>query len=307
MSDDDSFDELLPWQSRQRQIGPDFSDDSDGEPDGRDYDSDDCFSTASDHSLLQDPVYGEFGHATGEEDSVCDDTELPENNTDDGESVPFVAPELPTLERDNLSLATAPRKGRSLADHLFEDNKEVGLLSFDTEHGGDGCGPLQITGQIIRAWLKSSGRSATKDTLESFDADARVFNKYVKPRQNAIWDEHLMTIHGLCRTDRHITNADSFDVVWKKFVEWFNEMTRQYAAVIFVAWNGEKCYMKWMWRLTQAPNANYHLPEKLRYFIDPYRVIDKYTSCSINQTKSHLDSLSLSSVYQFLFEELGGC
>jgi hypothetical protein len=45
--------------------------------------------------------------------------------------------------------------------------------------------------------------------------------------------------------------------------------------------------------------------EKLRYFIDPYRVIDKYTSCRINQSKSHLDleSLSLLSVYQFLFEE----
>jgi hypothetical protein len=48
-------------------------------------------------------------------------------------------------------------------------------------------------------------------------------------------DEHLMTIHGLRRTGHHITNADSFDVVWKQFVEWFNEMTRQYAAVTSVA------------------------------------------------------------------------
>jgi hypothetical protein len=68
--------------------------------------------------------------------------------------------------------------------------------------------------------LKPSDRSATKDTLESFDADAdaRVFNKYVKPRENAIWDEHLMTIHGLRRTDRRIANADSFDAVWKQLV-----------------------------------------------------------------------------------------
>jgi hypothetical protein len=47
----------------------------------------------------------------------------------------------------------------------------------------------------------------------------------------------------------------------------------------------------------------YHLPEKLQYFIDPYGVIDKYTSCRINRTKSHLEPLSLSSVYLFLFEE----
>ena len=114
------------------------------------------------------------------------------------------------------------------------------------EHGGDRCGPLQITGKIIRAWWKPSGRSATKDTLESFVADPCVFNKYVKPTDNAIWDEQLSEIHGLHRTDRHITNADSFGVVWNQFCECFDEMTRQYAAVIFVAWNGEKCDLKWL-------------------------------------------------------------
>jgi hypothetical protein len=49
--------------------------------------------------------------------------------TRNGEFVLFVAPELPTLERDDLGLATAPHKGRSLADHLVDD-KEVGLLSL---------------------------------------------------------------------------------------------------------------------------------------------------------------------------------
>jgi hypothetical protein len=202
-----------------------------------------------------------------------------------------VAPELPTLEHADLGQASAPCNGRSPADHL-SDNKEVCFLSFDMEHGGDCCGPLQITGQIICAWLKPSGRSATKDTLESFKADPRVFNKYVKPTENAIWDEQLKEIHGLRRTDRRITNAD-FGVVWKQFCEWFDEMTRQYAAVIFVAWNGEKCDLKWLWCVTQAPNAIYHLPEKLRYF----------TSYKIHLTKSHVESLSLGSVFQFLFKE----
>jgi hypothetical protein len=80
-------------------------------------------------------------------------------------------------------------------------------------------------------------------------------------------------------------------------------MTRQYAAVIFVAWNGGKCDLKWLWCLRQAPNAIYQMLEKLQYFIDPYPVTDKYTSCRINPTKSHIESLSLSLVYHFLFEE----
>jgi hypothetical protein len=70
-SDDDSFDKLLPRQSRQRQIGPNSSYNSDDEPDGRDYVSDDFFSTASDGSLLHDLVEDEFGRASGDEDSVC--------------------------------------------------------------------------------------------------------------------------------------------------------------------------------------------------------------------------------------------
>jgi hypothetical protein len=34
------------------------------------------------------------------------------------------------------------------------------------------------------------------DTLESFEADARVFNEYVKPRENVIWDEKSMACVG---------------------------------------------------------------------------------------------------------------
>ena len=63
MSDDDSFDKLLPWQSQQRQIGHIETNDSDDKPDGRNYDSDDCFSTASNGSLLHNHVYDKFGHA----------------------------------------------------------------------------------------------------------------------------------------------------------------------------------------------------------------------------------------------------
>jgi hypothetical protein len=45
--------------------------------------------------------------------------------------------------------------------------------------------------------------------------------------------------------------------------------------VVLVAWNGETCNLKWLWRLTQAPNSRYSLPDNIKYFIDPYRVIEK--------------------------------
>jgi hypothetical protein len=59
-----------------------------------------------------------------------------------------------------------------------------------------------------------------------------------------------------------------------------------------VAWNGEACDLKWLWRLTQAPNSRYSLPENIKFFIDPYRVIEKYKSCGFNKTKSKIEALS---------------
>jgi hypothetical protein len=82
--------------------------------------------------LLHDPVDDEFGRASSNEDNICNDVEPPENHPGDGESIPIVAPELPTLEHVNLGQASAPRNGRSHTAHLFDD-KEVCLLSFNME------------------------------------------------------------------------------------------------------------------------------------------------------------------------------
>ena len=180
MLDDSSLDDLLPSQSRQRIRGPIFDDSSDDEDDGHDFEVDDCFSTASDAGLLQEDGDDDFGGAGGAEDRSLDDAEGQEMNPDDQESAPIVPPELPALERADLGMNSPKRSGRSPADHLFND-QEVCMLSFDMEHGGDFCGPLQITGQIIRARLKSDRKSSTKDTLEWFEVDERVFNKYVRP------------------------------------------------------------------------------------------------------------------------------
>eukprot|EP00956_Cyclotella_meneghiniana_P027549 scaffold62009_cov25-Cyclotella_meneghiniana.AAC.1 len=45
------------------------------------------------------------------------------------------------------------------------------------------------------------------------------------------------------------------------------------------------------------------MPDKLQFFMDPYKVITNYKSCKINPLKSKLESLSCSSVFHYLYPE----
>jgi hypothetical protein len=69
--------------------------------------------------------------------------------------------------------------------------------------------------------------------------------------------------------------------------------------VVLIAWNGETCDMKWLWRLTQAPNLRYSLPDIIKYFIDPYRVIEKYKTCPFNKAKSKIEAYELGVVQKY--------
>ena len=53
-----------------------------------------------------------------------------------------------------------------------------------------------------------------------------------------------------------------------------------------LAYNGETCDLKWIWRLTQAPGLPYGMPQKLKYFLNPLRVIKNYKGCKLNLVKS---------------------
>ena len=77
--------------------------------------------------------------------------------------------------------------------------------------------------------------------------------------------------------------------------------------VVLVAWNGEVCDLKWLWRLTQAPNSRYSLPENIKFFIDPYRVIEKYKSCGFNKTKSKIEAYELGVVWKYVVQSLELC
>jgi len=63
--------------------------------------------------------------------------------------------------------------------------------------------------------------------------------------------------------------------------------------VVLVAWNGETCNLKWLWRLTQAPNSRYSLPDNIKYFLDPYHVIEEYKTCAFIETKSKIEACEL--------------
>ena len=58
--------------------------------------------------------------------------------------------------------------------------------------------------------------------------------------------------------------------------------------------------MKWIWCLTQRPNANHEIPSKLKWFLDPLKLIKTFTGCRLNPKKSKLTSLSLGSVWSYI-------
>jgi hypothetical protein len=182
------------------------------------------------------------------------------------------------------------------------------MLSLDLEHGGEYCGIIQLSAEFITIRLKEHGKASNKDALEEWGKHSDTFNAYVNPGENALWDDSLTAVHGLRRTDPRIVNAHSIHVVWAQFVSWFNELAKEFGSVLLVAWNGENCDLKWLWKICQSPNSPCSFPEKLQFFMDPWKVIKHYTSCAVHPSKSKIDCLSLGSVYTFLLggEEIEG-
>jgi hypothetical protein len=145
--------------------------------------------------------------------------------------------------------------------------------------------------------LNEAARGTTKDSLADWGKHSDTFNAYINPGENAIWDDAQIAVHGLRRTDPRIANAQSIHVVWAQFVSW------EFGSVILVAWNGESCDLKWLWKICQSPNSPCAFPDKLQFFIDPWKVIKHYTSCPVHPSKSKIYCLSLGTVHKFLFED----
>ena len=134
-------------------------------PDGEDFDDDASqFTLDSINSADATDIYGNLETGPDNEEAATVEIEATENgavvvapppqnaldeiNTD--ASINLVAAQEETTQTpDNISDPTIP-KGRSTAYHEFKKDKVV-FLSFDIETGGEYCGILQMSAEIIRA------------------------------------------------------------------------------------------------------------------------------------------------------------
>ena len=184
-------------------------------------------------------------------------------------------------------------KGRSIAHSIFNNQLSV-FLSFDIETAGEIAGIVQISAEIVRFKINSAKKTVGSDYADGIERVADTFNSYVNPEVlPEYWDQRSISVHGILPDDERIKNAGNMRTVWPEFQRWFWSIVSPSETVVLVAWNGEACDLNWLWRLTQAPNSRYSLPENIKFFIDPYRVIEKYTSCGFNKTKSKIEAYEL--------------
>ena len=76
-------------------------------------------------------------------------------------------------------------------------------------------------------------------------------------------------------------NADEIDVVWKEFCEFIGRHIGRDQKGVLVAWNGQSCDLRWIYKLFQAPRSVLSLPVNLEFFMDPSVVIKHYASCKL--------------------------
>ena len=230
MPDLESEDNLRPHELGRRQFEPSFFSDSDDEPEVRDYDSDSCSAATStcssppdgitlpsDFSIedLGDAAINQFRSSRGGEDVEIASVASTDSDIRNPASL---------VDIENLP---APRAGRSIADPLI--NNKMACFPFDIETVGEYGGIVQISAEMIMMDLRQTGRSSTKDRLEDCYHHTDVFNSYVNPGDNAIWDHATTAVHGLRRTDPRIVNAPPIHTAWSQFRSWFDRLSREFS------------------------------------------------------------------------------
>ena len=172
-------------------------------------------------------------------------------------------------------------------------NKAV-FISFDLESGGEYCGPVQFSAEIFRMNKSSNGN--TWNTIRS----PNIFNKYIKPSDIAIWNDHATQIHGLHASHPSIQSAQDMKTVWNEWEIFIDNEICTEEIGILIAYNGESCDLKWLWKLTQSSTSKLNMPPQVKHFLDPLKVIREYKSCPINSKNSKLESYELGVVWSYL-------
>jgi hypothetical protein len=237
----------------------------------------DCFSTIS---LEDDAVQSEEEEGLEMEINGSRLGEIEEGSPDD--------------VNEDVALANhlKPPRGRSIAHSAFSDQSAV-FLSLDIEIGGEHAGIIQLSSEIVCMKL-CPGQGVSQDRVEEVER-VSTFDSYVKPKCD-IWDQRCIDIHQIHPEDERIVSAHNIENVWSQFKTWLNRHVAMSETIILVAWNGENCDLKWLWRITQAPRSRLSFPPQMQYFMDPYHVITSFKSCPLNKSKSKLDGYDLGSV-----------
>jgi hypothetical protein len=136
-------------------------------------------------------------------------------------------------------------RGKSLAHHYIKTNKVV-YCSFDLEHGGEYCGVIQISAQLFRPNIADI-------TGQDFVRVEKTFNQYIQPPEGAIWNEAAcQATHKLHANSPQIRAANPFDFVWHEFCAYIADHVSPSETCIFVAYHGETCDLRWIWKHTVA-------------------------------------------------------
>ena len=290
------FDDLLEEQENVTHPEDELGHDSDGHL------SDDhsLFSTSSLNSKEVTDIYGSImdrPSTSGVEEPVfaC----LENRSEIDGLASEGMTTNAPSVGPYNDS-DSIPR-GRSIAHDIILNNHSV-FMSFHIETGGEYCGIVQISAELCRFELgaEGGGASITKDIAKNIKRCPLVFNKYIKPDSNCVWSEACTAIHGLGPNDDRISSADPMRIVWHQFENWVDANVKRDEKIILVAYNGQRCDLRWLWKLTQAPHSPYNMPPKIEFFLDPCRIMGKFKSCHLNKSKSKLDSYELGVVWKHI-------
>ena len=174
------------------------------------------------------------------------------------------------------------------------------------ETGGEYIGPVQLSAEAVEMDINATGKSKSKDAASNIRRNPDTFNKFIKPDNDMDWAEHAIAIHGIRPSDPRIQDAGRMRIVWEQFCNWVDSVVGDDKVAVLVAYNGETCDMKWLWKLTQAPGSVYDMPSKIKFFMDPLTILNRkngYSSCKLHQTKSKIDSLELGVVWKYIKNE----
>ena len=209
--------DLLSFSDLERMHGNDVNLDDDGVDEGeRNPDYDD--NNLSSMSLADVPELDIFGQVA---DRPSGEEALEAINQDDQNEVDSSShrPDLPplvirqeTVNNDEENGSPPIPKSRSKAHHYIDSGKAV-FLSLDVETGGEYCGVLKLSSEIIRMSIKPQGATKTKDKASNIEREALIFNEYVHPGEEAIYSKACTDIHGLTESSQCIKDASDITVV----------------------------------------------------------------------------------------------